>query len=372
LEERIQAEDIADTVTLLGVRSQEEVKRELASCDLFALASIFDTVGASDILPTVITEAMASHLPVVSTLVTGIPEMVVHGETGLLVEPMDEPALADAIATLAADAGLRAKMGLAGRARAEAHFTFPVTAGVLGQMFAERYSDAHPSGSARVETPIVYLAHHWAGDALLTDRPRQAQGVRWLAESAAWPEEGGDRETLSALETLPDASVVESLWLRRTDQRAKLEALRGKMGDAMDSTQFYTAARNAVYLADVLPKRGTQVLHAHRSDAVPTVWLIKQLAPQIHITAGVEEQPQTSRGLLSRLLPDFQLISLSDSRLNEMMKTSHPDVLKLSAPYQHQVMSIGPIKLKKRKAAPAVDRPAVEQQWLLQLRSLLS
>ena len=61
------------------------------------LPSIFDSVGASDILPTVITEAMASHLPVVSTTVAGIPEMVEHGVSGLLVEPSDEPALADAL-----------------------------------------------------------------------------------------------------------------------------------------------------------------------------------------------------------------------------------------------------------------------------------
>jgi glycosyltransferase involved in cell wall biosynthesis len=371
LEKRIAEAGVADVVTLLGVRSQEEVKRELESCDVFSLASVFDTVGASDILPTVITEAMASHLPVVSTLVTGIPEMVEHGVTGLLVEPMDEPALADALATMAADPELRARMGRAGRQRADALFTFPVTAGVLGQMFVERYTDAYPSGSARVDTPVVYLVHHWKGDALLKDCPRQADGVRWIAESAAWPEEGGDRETLLHLETLPDASVVESLWLRRAEQRSLLEALRGKMGDAMDSTQFYTAARNAVYLADVLVKRGVRLIHAHRSDAIPTLWLIKQLLPQLHITAAIEENPTPSRGLLTRLLPDFTLISLSDTRLAEQLKTQHPDVLRLSLPYQHQVLALGPIKVKTRKAAPSIDRAAVERAWLQQLQALI-
>jgi glycosyltransferase involved in cell wall biosynthesis len=372
LEERIQAEDVADTVTLLGVRSQEEVKRELGSCDVFALASIFDTVGASDILPTVITEAMASHLPVVSTKVTGIPEMVVHGETGLLVEPMDEPALADALATVAADPALRARMGQAGRARAEQCFTFPVTAGVLGQMFAERYSDAHPSGSARIETPIVYLAHHWDGDALVKDRPQMKNGVRWLAESASWPEENGDRPSLEVIETLPDASVVESLWLRRADQRGKLEALRGKMGDSMDSAQFYTAARNAVYLASMLLKRGTRLVHAHRSDAAPTVWLLKQLLPQLIITAGIEEQPVRPRGLLTRLLPDFDRVSVSDIKLSEQLKGKHADELKLAAPYQHHVVALGPIKLKKRRPAPEVDRRGIEQAWLKQLQGMIS
>jgi hypothetical protein len=371
LEECILQHQVSDTVELLGVRSQEEVKRELNNADLFALGCIFDTVGASDILPTVITEAMASHLPVVSTLVTGIPEMVEHGKTGLLVEPSDESAMAEAIATLAKDPQLRLSMGAAGRTRAEQLFTFPVTAGHLGKMFVDRYSHAKPKGSQRIDTPIVYLAHHWHGDAITKDSPTHTDGVRWMAESAAWPEVDGDRSTLEIIEPLPDASVVESLWLRRSEQRNSLEALRGKMGDSMDSTQFYTAARNAVYLAAVLPKRNTRLLHAYRSDSIPTVWLVKQLLPELKITAAVEDNPASSRGLLSRLLPDFDLVSLSDQRLADLLKTAHEDVLKLSLPYQHQVLALGPIKVKKRKAVPAVDRYSVEQAWLTKLQQLL-
>jgi len=78
---------------------------------------------------------------------------------------------------------------------------------------------------------------------------------------------------------MPDASVVESIWLRRNAERNKLEAARGKMGDAVDSLLFYQSARHAIYLADVLGKRGTKLVHAHRSDAVVTTWLLKQLMP---------------------------------------------------------------------------------------------
>ncbi len=372
LETRIAKENVADTVTLLGVRSQDEVKRELSECDLFALASIFDTVGASDILPTVITEAMASCLPVVSTTVTGIPEMVVHGETGLLVEPTDEAAMAAAIGELAHDAAKRERMGKAGRARAEALFTFPKTAGVLGDMFVQRFSQTKLPSSQRLATPIVYLCHQWQGQPLLEDAPQLSDGVRWITEHAGWPEEGGDRSTLTQVESLPDASVVESLWLRRTAERGKLEAARGKMGDAVDSLLFYQSARHAIYLADVLAKRGTRLVHAHRSDAVVTVWLLKQLMPALKISAGIEENPALPRGLLTRLLPSFDVLSISDPKLQEQLKAPCEDVLKLLAPYQHQELRLGPIKVKKRKAAPVVDRRAAEFAWLAKLQQVIA
>jgi glycosyltransferase involved in cell wall biosynthesis len=368
LEERIVNEDVADSVTLLGVRTQEEVKRELSACDAFALASIFDTVGASDILPTVITEAMASHLPVVSTLVAGIPEMVVHGETGLLVEPTDETAFAAAIAELANDPAKREQMGKAGRARAETLFTFPQTAGVLGQMFIDKFSGTKLEGSERIEMPIVYLSHEWAGDSVTQDSPQFADGVRWITEHAAWPEEDGDRFALETIESLPDACVIESIWLRRDALRGKLEAARSKLGDAVDSLMFYQSARHAVYLNEVLGKRGVKLVHAHRSKAVVTTWLLKQLNAELKITAAIEENPALPRGLLTRLLPCFERVSLSDRKLNDLLGNKHDDVLKLQALFERGELRLGPIRVKTRKAAPAVDRKAVEFAWLKLLR----
>jgi glycosyltransferase involved in cell wall biosynthesis len=80
--------------------------------------------GDSEGLPVSIIEAMAHGLPVVSTRHAGIPEAVVHGETGLLVEEGDLSAMAEAILRLAHDAALRDKMGLAAHERARAHFTW--------------------------------------------------------------------------------------------------------------------------------------------------------------------------------------------------------------------------------------------------------
>lgn len=72
--------------------------------------------GDRDGLPTALTEAMARGLPVISTDVAGIPEIVRHGETGLLVPPDDPHALAEAIASLLSDAALGRSLGAAGRA----------------------------------------------------------------------------------------------------------------------------------------------------------------------------------------------------------------------------------------------------------------
>jgi glycosyltransferase involved in cell wall biosynthesis len=68
-------------------------------------------------------EAMAHNLPVVAAAHGGLAEIVVHGETGLLVQPGSAPDLAQAIGTLASDAALRVRMGMAGHRRQEQHFS---------------------------------------------------------------------------------------------------------------------------------------------------------------------------------------------------------------------------------------------------------
>lgn len=75
-------------------------------------------------MPNVVLEAMAAAVPVVATRVGGTPELVVDGQTGLLVPPADPQTLADGILTLLGDWMDRAAMGAAARARVEEHFTF--------------------------------------------------------------------------------------------------------------------------------------------------------------------------------------------------------------------------------------------------------
>lgn len=89
----------------------------LECMDMFALPSFREA------LPMAVLEAMARAKPVVATAVGGVPEAVVHGETGLLVPPGDDAALASALLTLASDPEKRREMGALGRTRFEASFT---------------------------------------------------------------------------------------------------------------------------------------------------------------------------------------------------------------------------------------------------------
>jgi glycosyltransferase involved in cell wall biosynthesis len=89
----------------------------LKSFDVFAMSSVTEGLGS------VILEAMSCRRAVVATRAGGIPEVVVDGETGLLVPPADDAALAQGIVRLLRDATLRARLGAAGRARVEAEFS---------------------------------------------------------------------------------------------------------------------------------------------------------------------------------------------------------------------------------------------------------
>jgi glycosyltransferase involved in cell wall biosynthesis len=110
-------------VEVAGPRPQSEVRARLAGATLFVLPCIAEPSGAMDNLPTVIMEAMAAGVPVVSTQIGGIPEMVVENETGLLVSPNDPSALAGAIEKLLFDPALAKKFGQAGWERACALFS---------------------------------------------------------------------------------------------------------------------------------------------------------------------------------------------------------------------------------------------------------
>src|SRR5213592_1708821 len=135
LQKKIDMLNLSARVNLLGSLSQEVVLEKLRSADIFALASVTDRQGASDVFPTVIIEAMAAARPVVSTRLAGIPESVIHGETGLLVSSGDTSGLSQALEQLIRDPELRARYGHAGRARIEQNFRIEETVAPLLQIF---------------------------------------------------------------------------------------------------------------------------------------------------------------------------------------------------------------------------------------------
>jgi colanic acid/amylovoran biosynthesis glycosyltransferase len=114
---------LQERVQLPGPKPQHEIRERLARATLFVMPSVPEANGGMDNLPTVIMEAMASGLPVVSTRIGGIPEMVVDNETGFLVQPDDIPALGGAIEKIVSDRSLGQEFGQAGYERAQRLFS---------------------------------------------------------------------------------------------------------------------------------------------------------------------------------------------------------------------------------------------------------
>ncbi|MGD9345639.1 MAG: glycosyltransferase family 4 protein [Candidatus Aminicenantes bacterium] len=106
LDKLVKQTRVEDMVFFLGFR--EDVPQILASLDLFVLSSYLEGMGSS------ILDAMASRLPVVATRTGGIPEVVVNGETGLLVPPKSPAALAKAILRIYEDRALGDRLGQKG------------------------------------------------------------------------------------------------------------------------------------------------------------------------------------------------------------------------------------------------------------------
>lgn len=115
LESRVAAMGLQACVRFVG--NQDNIPEWLSALDIFVLPSY-----GEEGVPQAIMQAMACGLPVVTTPVGAIPEAVVEAKTGLMVEPKNARALADALARLMGDAELRRVMGLAGLAHAQANF----------------------------------------------------------------------------------------------------------------------------------------------------------------------------------------------------------------------------------------------------------
>lgn len=137
LQEQIAAGGLTRQVRLAGPLPQAEVIRRLAQSTVFALPCVAEKSGGMDNLPTVVMEAMAAGLPVISTAIAGLPEMVAEGATGFLVPEAQPPALADALARLCADRDLASSLGAAGRKRATELFAIEKNVGTLSGLLAQ-------------------------------------------------------------------------------------------------------------------------------------------------------------------------------------------------------------------------------------------
>ena len=126
---------IADRVLFAGFRA--DVNNAIAGLDIVAVPSIWQEPCSA-----AIQQGMALGKPVIGTLSGGSPEMIVEGETGLLVPVEDAPALAGAIARLASDEHLRARMGAAGRERVGRLFTLSGMTDKIEALYRREYARA--------------------------------------------------------------------------------------------------------------------------------------------------------------------------------------------------------------------------------------
>jgi glycosyltransferase involved in cell wall biosynthesis len=134
IEAQIESLGIADRVKLPGWLPPDQVHDRLAGTEVFALPSIPLASGRMDGIPNALKEAMASGVPVVSTPLSGIPELVKDGVNGLLVPPGDWQALAGAMRRLLEDQEFARRLAERGREHVLEQFDLDVEANKLGDL----------------------------------------------------------------------------------------------------------------------------------------------------------------------------------------------------------------------------------------------
>ena len=126
-------------VSMPGLISHNELPRLLNDHDIFVAPCVVHASGRRDGIPNTVIEALAYGLPVVSTTVNALPEVVRHGKTGLAVPQHDAAALADAVETLANDAAMAAGLARNGRLLAARMFDPEANNDRLARIFTNNY-----------------------------------------------------------------------------------------------------------------------------------------------------------------------------------------------------------------------------------------
>jgi len=128
--------ELADRVHLLGPQRQGEIRKKLHSAAVLAAPCVVAADQDRDGLPTILLEAMAMGTPCISTNVTGIPEVLRDGETGLMVSQRDPEALAAACERLLDDPKFGCQLARNARRQVEERFDITTNAGLIRQMIA--------------------------------------------------------------------------------------------------------------------------------------------------------------------------------------------------------------------------------------------
>jgi len=126
---------IADRTAWKGALDQKDVLAHYRQADIFALACRITSDGDRDGLPNVLVEASSQGLMPISTDISGIPELLIHGENGLIVASEDAAALARALETAIRDPGLRHRLGAAAEDRVRTEFDSGASIRLLKSLF---------------------------------------------------------------------------------------------------------------------------------------------------------------------------------------------------------------------------------------------
>lgn len=129
IEAQVRSLGLAGLVRFTGPLRPDQVRGEMAGADVFVLPSLAEGI------PVVLMEAMATGLPTISTPVNGIPELISHGQSGLLATPGCVDSLVAQIEAVAVSTSLRHRLAEAGRAQVLSHFDLGVNTARLGLIF---------------------------------------------------------------------------------------------------------------------------------------------------------------------------------------------------------------------------------------------
>ncbi len=139
--------NLDDRVELLGPKANDQLIPFYSGACLFFMPAVKTQIGDMDGIPVAMMEAMACEVPIVSTRISGIPELVQHGINGLLVETRDEgrwtmdekQALTDAVECLLSNPDKVRRFGHAARQQVEQNFNVTRTAAELRQLIQEQH-----------------------------------------------------------------------------------------------------------------------------------------------------------------------------------------------------------------------------------------
>jgi len=322
LQEKIDKLSLSPRVTLLGSLSPGGVFEKLQAGDIFALPSITDRQGASDVFPTVIMEAMSAARPVVSTRLAGIPELVMHEETGFLVQPGDTLALVEALEQLIRNPELRLRYGRAGRMRIERHFRIEQTIRPLGELLQRTCIAPPKPKTAPGLRQIAYLIDRWPDKNLpLIERELEEMNRRNISivpfvcelDSAARLTRVMERMA-PRLEFLPDAMVMEAEWRTNPALTQKLEEQRAQEAERVPEAIFLRQARFALVLRRLLLEKNVSHIHATTSRALVCALILQEFV-DVTVSTTIERRPELPQNWIRSALRRCEGGRLSDRKM---------------------------------------------------------